>query len=117
MSVANERDHTIPLNEARGLIPAVIAGSLFPLLLFAPAVLGWDTHRMHGYIAHYMWATATGYVGVLFIASRPGATSEKDPKNPDIDSTLVSISYLLSGAYAGAVHLVRISDRLNIRPS
>ncbi|KAL8723273.1 MAG: hypothetical protein Q9225_000395 [Loekoesia sp. 1 TL-2023] len=75
--------------------------------MFAPAFLNWGTYHEHGYIAHYMWATALGYIIVLVIASRPGATSKKDPKNPDIDSTFVSVSYLLAGFYAAAVHAVR----------
>lgn len=106
LSGATKRDHTIPLNEARALVPTTIAGSLFPLLMFAPAFLNWGTYHEHGYIAHYMWATALGYIIVLVIASRPGATSEKDPKNPDVDATFVSASYVVAGTYAAAVHLV-----------
>lgn len=106
LSGATKRDHTIPLNEARALIPTTIVGSFFPVLMFAPAILNWGTYHEHGYIAHYMWATAMGYIIVLVIASRPGATSKKDPQNPDVDSTYVSMSYMLAGAYAAAVHAV-----------
>jgi len=53
-----------------------------------------------------MWATALGYILVLVIASRPGATSRKDPDNPDVDSVFVILSYMLTGAYAAAVHAV-----------
>ena len=74
--------------------------------MFAPAILNWGIYHQHGYIAHYMWATAVGYIIVLVIASRPGATSKKDPHNPDVDSLFVTMSYILAGAYAGAVHSV-----------
>lgn len=101
-----KRDHTIPLNEARALISLTVVGFFFPLLLFVPAILNWGTFHEHGYIAHYMWAAPMGYATVLIIASRPGATSRKDPKNPDVDSELVSMSYILAGVYAAAVHMV-----------
>ena len=106
MSDALKRDHTIPLNEARAFAPTAIVGSFFPLLMFGPAMLNWGTHHEHGYVAHYMWVTATGYLLVLIIASRPGATSKKDPKNPDVDSVYVSTAYALAGIYAAAVHMV-----------
>ena len=106
LSGATKRDPTIPLNEARAFVPTTITGACFPLLMFAPAILGWGTYHEHGYVAHYMWATALGYIIVLVLASRPGATSKKDPDNPDIDSVFVSLSYMLTGAYAAAVHVV-----------
>lgn len=104
---ATKRDHTIPSNEARAFIPTTIVGSFFPLIFFAPAMLKWGTYHEHGYVAHYLWATVLGYIIVLTIASRPGATSKKDPKNPDVDSIYVSMSYILAGIYAATVHAVR----------
>ncbi len=106
LSGATKRDPTTPLNEARAFVPTTITGAFFPLLMFAPAILDWGTYHEHGYIVHYMWATALGYILVLVIASRPGATSRKDPDNPDVDSVFVILSYMLTGAYAAAVHAV-----------
>ena len=74
--------------------------------MFAPAILNWGTYNEHGYISHYIWVTAVGYTIVLVIASRPGSTSKKDPQNPDVESTYVSMAYVLAGAYAAAVHAV-----------
>ena len=103
---APKRDPTIPLNEARAFIPTTIVGSFFSMLMFAPATFKWGTYHEHGYVAHYMWVTALGYLIVLIIASRPCATSKKDPNNPDVDSIYVSMSYILAGIYAAAVHAV-----------
>lgn len=74
--------------------------------MFAPAFLNWGTYHEHGYLAHYTWVTALGYILVLVVASRPGATSKKDPKNPDIDSISVTMSYMLAGTYSAVVHVV-----------
>lgn len=106
LSGAIRRDHTIPLNEARALLSLTVVGFFFPLLLFGPAILGWGTYHEHGYIAHYMWAAPLGYASVLVIASRPGATSTKDSNNPDADSELITMSYMLAGVYSAAVHVV-----------
>ena len=105
-SAAIKRDPTIPFNEARAFLPTTIVGSCFPLLMFAPAVLDWGTYHEHGYVAHYMWATALGYIIVLVIASRPGAGAAQNPKNTDGYSGFITWSYLLTGVYAAAVHLV-----------
>ena len=105
-SAATKRDPTIPLNEARAFLPTTIVGSFFPLLMFVPAVLDWGTYHEHGYVAHYMWATALGYIVVLVIASRPGAGAAQDPKNPDGSSRFITSSYLHAGAYASVVHMV-----------
>lgn len=104
LSGAIKRNHTIPLNEARALIPTTIVGSFSPLLMFAPAILNWGTYE-HGYTI------------VLVIASRPGSTSKKDPQNPDVDSTYVSMAYVLAGAYAAAVHAVGRVTLTEIGPS
>ncbi|KAL9583752.1 MAG: hypothetical protein Q9203_004943 [Teloschistes exilis] len=104
LSGATKRDHTIPLNEARAFVPMAIVGSTFSALIFVPAALNWGPHHEHGGIAHYMWVTAVGYLLVLVVASRPGATSKKDPKNPDVDWIFVTISYILAGTWSAAVH-------------
>ncbi|KAL8969811.1 MAG: hypothetical protein Q9183_001818, partial [Haloplaca sp. 2 TL-2023] len=104
---ATKRDHTIPLNEARAFVPMAIVGSTFGALMFAPARLDWGTYYEHGYIAHYLWVTAVGYLLVLVLASRSGATSTKDPKNPDVDSVFVTASYILAGLFAAVVHTVK----------
>lgn len=106
LSDAIKRDHTVPLNEARALLSLTVAGLFFPLLLFGPASLGWGTHHEHGYIAHYMWAAPLGYASVLVLASRPGATSRKNPDNPDAESELITMSYMIAGVYAAAIHVV-----------
>ena len=118
LSGATKRDHTIPLNEARALVPMAIVGSTFGALMFAPAQLNWGTYYEHGYIAHYLWVTALGYLLVLVLASRPGATSMKDLKNPDVDSVFVTASYILAGLFAAVVHMVRKLQLIfNLLPS
>ena len=111
-SSATKRDRTIPLNEARAFPITTLLSCFFPLFLFAPAALNYPVESQHASISLFS-ATPLFLVAILVIASRPGATSLKDPKNPDIDAPYIIGSFVIAGLYGAAVHLYTIAVSLS----
>lgn len=103
------RDHTIPLNEARGLPPTLIANALFPLLIFAPRWRGCSAHTHQGLIALYHLTPAIMIV-VVVACSRPGTTltqiaTPKKKAAPNEDAPWIVASLIATGVLSAAVHL------------
>lgn len=102
------RDATIPLNEARGLLPTTLANALFPLLMFLPARLGWSSHE-HQVSTALFSLSPVFMVLVLVLSSRPGTSltkfaTPKNEKNPNEDAPWTIASLSAAGAISGLVH-------------
>lgn len=103
------RDATIPLNEARGFPPTVVANALYPLFIFYPAWSGWAPHDHQGYIGLYHFSPML-MVATVVACSRPGTTltALATPKNkaaPNEDAPWVFASYVAVGFISAAVHI------------
>ncbi|KAH7309686.1 hypothetical protein B0I35DRAFT_490169 [Stachybotrys elegans] len=110
------RDPTIPLNEARGFPPTVVANALFPLLLFVPALDNWHPYDHQGSIGLYHLSPMLMIITVV-LCSRPGTSltvfeSPKDLKAPNKDAPWVVGSLLATGLISAAVHLYIVSKVL-----
>ena len=110
-SAAVKRNHTIPMHEARAFPLTTLVSLLFPLMLFVPAMLNYPIEAQHGYIALFS-ATPLFMVAVLFVASRPGAGSEKNVQDPDIYKPYIVTSFYTAGAISAAVHLYTLTISL-----
>ncbi|KAK7224683.1 hypothetical protein V2G26_012686 [Clonostachys chloroleuca] len=112
------RDATIPLNEARGFPPTVVANALFPLLLFIPTWQNWPSHDHQGNIGLYHFTPMLMVVTVV-LCSRPGTSltvfeSPKDKNAPHKDAPWVVASFLATGVISAAVHLYIIASALTL---
>ncbi|RMD42204.1 hypothetical protein DV735_g2935, partial [Chaetothyriales sp. CBS 134920] len=103
------RDRTIPLNEARAFVPAILVNFLSTLLIFVPTVLNWPAHDVQGYIALFQ-LTPLFFTIAIVLFSRPGTSSTvaetpKDEKKPNVEVPWVLAAYYLSGTIASIAHL------------
>jgi hypothetical protein len=108
-SAYTARDASIPLNEARGFPPTVVANFLFPLLLFVPAWDSWSPQDHQGNIAFYHLTPMLMIVTVVLF-SRPGTSltvfeTPKDKQAPNQDVPWVVGSFIATGIISAAVHL------------
>ncbi|KAK8859169.1 Zn 2cys6 transcription factor [Apiospora arundinis] len=111
-----KRDPTIPLNEARGFPPTLVANALFPLILFWPVWRGWDIHDHHGYLAFYT-ITPLLMILVLVAFTRQGTTlstfeTPKDPARPNEDVAWVAGSFYATGMLSALLHVGTVSMAL-----
>ncbi|KAF9884960.1 hypothetical protein FE257_000870 [Aspergillus nanangensis] len=109
-SDATLRDATIPLNEAIALFITTVPSMLvFPLFLFAPSWLGYDTWTHHGYIATFLGSPFLMVVICLVCIGLQfplhGLVSLKDPRRPNADRPWVVAAFLFTGLVSGAVHV------------
>ncbi|KAI0468803.1 hypothetical protein F4859DRAFT_523993 [Xylaria cf. heliscus] len=110
------RDPTIPLNEARGFLPVVIANALFPFILVLPPWLGWSAYEHHGYLAAFN-LTPLLMIVALVIFSRPGTTlttfdTPKKADSPHEDKGWVTLAFGATGALAAIMHWTIVGGAL-----
>jgi len=103
------RDATIPLNEARGLPPTVVANALFPLLMYVPKWFSWSSEDHQGYIALFSLTPVFMVVAVVLF-SRPGTTltrfeTPKDRDIPNDDEPWTVASFYAIGVISAVVHV------------
>lgn len=107
------RDATIPLNEARGIPPTLVANALFPLIMYIPTWRGWSADVHQGLIGWYNLTPVLMIVAVV-ACSRPGTTltqiaTPKKATAPNEDAPWIVASYMAIGVLSAVAHLYIIA--------
>ncbi|KAL4982227.1 hypothetical protein BDW68DRAFT_182751 [Aspergillus falconensis] len=118
-SEATARDPTVPLNEAIALFATTVPTMLlFPLFLFAPSWLGWDTWTHHGSIAGFLGSPFLMVIICLLCIAlqypRHGLVASKNPRAPNEDRRWIVASFLFTAAVSAAVHLFIVFSALAV---
>ena len=91
---------------------------LFPLFLFSPSWLGWDTWSHHGSIARFLGSPFLMVIICLLCIAiqypRHGLVAAKNPRAPNEDRIWIVASFLFTAAVSTAVHLFIVFNALTV---
>jgi len=111
-SKARSRDPNVPWNDAMALLVVTLPIMACPLLLFAPAWLGYSTWEHHGFIALFHTTPVLVFGLFWLTATVLAAYAGNDTKNGNADKPWIVASLVLAGTVAAGVHIFTLLGAL-----